>query len=72
MLGDTGPRRRVDCRGDGGQRDGPPATDGGEQERADMSYETLKIEREGPLMIMRLNRPERRNAINRQNRKSVV
>lgn len=31
-----------------------------------MSYETLKIEREGPLMIMRLNRPERRNAINRQ------
>ena len=25
-----------------------------------------KIEREGPLMIMRLNRPEKRNAINRQ------
>ena len=31
-----------------------------------MSYETLKIEREGPLMTVRLNRPEMRNAINRQ------
>ena len=31
-----------------------------------MTYETLKIERVGPLMTMRLNRPERRNAINRQ------
>ncbi|MCH6555715.1 MAG: enoyl-CoA hydratase/isomerase family protein, partial [Chloroflexi bacterium] len=31
-----------------------------------MTYETLKIEREGPLMTVRLNRPERRNAINRQ------
>ena len=31
-----------------------------------MTYETLKTEREGPLMTVRLNRPERRNAINRQ------
>jgi enoyl-CoA hydratase/carnithine racemase len=31
-----------------------------------MTYETLKIEREGPLITLRLNRPERRNAINRQ------
>lgn len=31
-----------------------------------MSYETLKTEREGPLITVRLNRPERRNAINRQ------
>ncbi len=31
-----------------------------------MTYETLKIEREGPLMTVRLNRPDRRNAINRQ------
>ena len=31
-----------------------------------MTYETLKIEREGPLITVRLNRPERRNAINRQ------
>ena len=31
-----------------------------------MTYETLKVEREGPLMTVRLNRPERRNAINRQ------
>ncbi len=31
-----------------------------------MSYETLRMEREGPLMTVRLNRPEVRNAINRQ------
>ncbi len=31
-----------------------------------MTYETLRTEREGPLMTVRLNRPERRNAINRQ------
>ncbi len=31
-----------------------------------MTYETLKLEREGPLMIVRLNRPEKRNAINRE------
>lgn len=31
-----------------------------------MSYETLKVEREGPLMTVRLNRPEKRNAVNRQ------
>ena len=31
-----------------------------------MDYETLKTEREGPLMTVRLNRPDRRNAINRQ------
>ena len=31
-----------------------------------MTYQTLKTEREGPLMTVRLNRPERRNAINRQ------
>ena len=31
-----------------------------------MTYETLNVERDGPLMTVRLNRPERRNAINRQ------
>lgn len=31
-----------------------------------MNYETLKIDREGALMLIRLNRPEKRNAINRQ------
>jgi enoyl-CoA hydratase/carnithine racemase len=31
-----------------------------------MSYETIKIERAGPVMTVRLNRPEKRNAINRQ------
>ncbi len=31
-----------------------------------MTYETLKVEREGPLMTVRLNRPEKVNAINRQ------
>lgn len=31
-----------------------------------MAYETLKLEREGALMTVRLNRPEVRNAINRQ------
>jgi enoyl-CoA hydratase/carnithine racemase len=31
-----------------------------------MKYETLKIEREGALMVVRLNRPEKRNAINRR------
>ena len=31
-----------------------------------MTYETLKLEREGPLMTVRLNRPQKRNAINRQ------
>ena len=29
-----------------------------------MTYETLKVQREGPLMTVRLNRPEKRNAIN--------
>ncbi|MDO8614367.1 MAG: enoyl-CoA hydratase/isomerase family protein [Dehalococcoidia bacterium] len=31
-----------------------------------MEYETLKVEREGALMVVRMDRPERRNAINRQ------
>lgn len=31
-----------------------------------MTYETLKIERDGALMTVRLNRPDRRNAINRR------
>lgn len=31
-----------------------------------MDFETLKIEREGALMTVRLNRPEKRNAINNQ------
>jgi len=31
-----------------------------------MAYETLKLDREGPLMTVRLNRPQKRNAINRQ------
>src|SRR3972149_10356889 len=29
-----------------------------------MTYETLKVQREGPLMTVLLNRPEKRNAIN--------
>jgi enoyl-CoA hydratase/carnithine racemase len=31
-----------------------------------MNYETLKIEQDGALMLIRMNRPEKRNAINRQ------
>jgi enoyl-CoA hydratase/carnithine racemase len=31
-----------------------------------MTYETLKLEREGAVMTVRLNRPRKRNAINRQ------
>jgi enoyl-CoA hydratase/carnithine racemase len=31
-----------------------------------MEYETLKVEREGGLMLVRFNRPEKKNAINRQ------
>lgn len=31
-----------------------------------MDYETLKIERDGGLMTVRFNRPDKRNAINRQ------
>lgn len=31
-----------------------------------MSYETIEMLREGPLMTVRLNRPDKRNAINRQ------
>ncbi|HET8943838.1 MAG TPA: enoyl-CoA hydratase/isomerase family protein, partial [Dehalococcoidia bacterium] len=31
-----------------------------------MDYETISAERSGPIMTVRLNRPERRNAINRQ------
>lgn len=31
-----------------------------------MAYETLSVERDGGLMTVRLNRPDRRNAINRQ------
>jgi enoyl-CoA hydratase/carnithine racemase len=31
-----------------------------------MDYETLKVQREGALMVARLSRPEKRNAINRQ------
>ncbi len=31
-----------------------------------MTYETLNVEREGALMTVRLNRPEKRNAINSQ------
>jgi len=31
-----------------------------------MNYETLKIDRDGALMLIRMNRPEKRNAINRQ------
>jgi enoyl-CoA hydratase/carnithine racemase len=30
-----------------------------------MDYETIRVERDGPLMTVRLNRPEKRNAINR-------
>ena len=31
-----------------------------------MEYETLKVEREGALMLVRFSRPEKKNAINRQ------
>ena len=31
-----------------------------------VTYETLKVERDGALMTVRFNRPEKRNAINRQ------
>lgn len=31
-----------------------------------MAYETIRVEQEGPLMTVRLCRPDRRNAINRQ------
>ena len=31
-----------------------------------MNYETLKVEGEGALMVVRFNRPEKKNAINRQ------
>ncbi|MBI2913591.1 MAG: enoyl-CoA hydratase/isomerase family protein [Chloroflexi bacterium] len=31
-----------------------------------MEYETLKVERDGAVMTVRLNRPQKRNAINRQ------
>jgi enoyl-CoA hydratase/carnithine racemase len=31
-----------------------------------MDYETLEVEREGALMFIRFNRPEKKNAINRQ------
>jgi enoyl-CoA hydratase/carnithine racemase len=31
-----------------------------------MAYETLKLEREGPLLTVRLNRPRKRNAISHQ------
>ncbi len=31
-----------------------------------MTYETILVERDGPVMTVRLNRPDRRNAINRQ------
>lgn len=31
-----------------------------------MDYETLTVDREGPLMTVRFNRPEKRNAVNRQ------
>lgn len=31
-----------------------------------MDYETIKVEREGALMIVHMNRPERRNAVNRR------
>ncbi len=31
-----------------------------------MDYETLKLDRDGALLTVRLNRPEKRNAINRQ------
>ena len=31
-----------------------------------MDYETLKVERDGPVMTVRLDRPQKRNAINRQ------
>ena len=31
-----------------------------------MDYETIAVEREGPLMTVRFNRPEKRNAINRR------
>jgi enoyl-CoA hydratase/carnithine racemase len=31
-----------------------------------VDYETLKIDRDGALMVIRMNRPEKRNAINRQ------
>ena len=31
-----------------------------------MEYETLKVQRDGALMLVRFNRPEKKNAINRQ------
>jgi len=31
-----------------------------------MDYETLKVERDGALMVVRFNRPDKKNAINRQ------
>jgi len=31
-----------------------------------MTYETLSIQQEGPVMTVRMNRPEKRNAINNQ------
>ncbi len=31
-----------------------------------MTYETLQVRREGPIMMVKLNRPQKRNAINRQ------
>src|SRR5688572_7955617 len=31
-----------------------------------MEYETLQVEREGALMLVRFNRPKKKNAINRQ------
>lgn len=31
-----------------------------------MEYETLEVQRDGPIMTLRMNRPEKRNAINRQ------
>ena len=31
-----------------------------------MNYETLKLDQDGALLTVRLNRPEKRNAINRQ------
>lgn len=32
----------------------------------DVPYETLAVDRDGPIMTVRLNRPDKRNAINRQ------
>ena len=36
-----------------------------------MEYETLTVERDGSVMTVRMNRPEKRNAINRQMHRDI-